>query len=123
MRQRVALIRTLAVDPDILLLDEPFSSLDFQTRLLVSNDIYQIIKQEHKSTILVTHDINEAVSMADTVYVLSPRPAAIKAIHTIKLTTSSPRTPMLSRKAPEFQPYVDLIWKEMVQNETNQSQP
>ncbi|MBS6580598.1 MAG: ABC transporter ATP-binding protein, partial [Clostridiales bacterium] len=95
MRQRVALIRTLAVDPDILLLDEPFSSLDFQTRLLVSNDIYQIIKQEHKSTILVTHDINEAVSMADTVYVLSPRPEAIKAIHTIKLTTSSPRTPML----------------------------
>ena len=103
MRQRVALIRTLAVNPDILLLDEPFSSLDYQTRLLVSNDIYQIIKQEHKSTILVTHDINEAVSMADTVYVLSPRPAAVKAIHPIELTTSQPRTPILSRKAVEFQ--------------------
>ena len=122
MRQRVALIRTLAVDPDILLLDEPFSSLDYQTRLLVSNDIYQIIKQEHKSTILVTHDINEAVSMADTVYVLSPRPAAVKAIHPIELTTSQPRTPILSRKAVEFQPYVDLIWKEMIQNEADQPQ-
>lgn len=117
MRQRVALIRTLAVNPDILLLDEPFSSLDYQTRLLVSDDIYQIIKQEHKSTILVTHDIGEAVSMADTIYVLSPRPATVKAIHSVKLTTSDPRTPMLSRKAPEYQPYVDLIWKEMIHHE------
>lgn len=113
MRQRAALIRTLAVDPDILLLDEPFSSLDFQTRLVVSDDIYHIIKQEHKSTILVTHDIQEAVSMADTVYVLSPRPAVVKACHAIRLTLPQPHTPMLARKAPEFQSYTDLIWKEM----------
>ncbi|MGL5329988.1 MAG: ABC transporter ATP-binding protein, partial [Peptostreptococcaceae bacterium] len=74
MRQRVALIRTLAVDPDVLLLDEPFSALDYQTRLIVSDDVYKIIKNENKSAILVTHDISEAISMSDTVVVLSKRP-------------------------------------------------
>ena len=117
MRQRAALIRTLAVDPDILLLDEPFSSLDFQTRILVSDDIYTIIKQEQKSTIMVTHDISEAISMADTIYVLTHRPARVKSIHTINLTTDGERSPMRARKAPEFQSYFDTIWKELIQDE------
>lgn len=76
MRQRAALIRTLAVDPDVLLLDEPFSALDSQTRLMVSEDICSIIRQEQKATLLVTHDISEAISFADTIYTLSRRPAA-----------------------------------------------
>ena len=81
MRQRVALIRTLSVDPSILLLDEPFSALDYQTRLMVNDDVYKVIKNENKSVILVTHDISEAISMADRIIVLSNRPARIKAIH------------------------------------------
>lgn len=78
MRQRVALIRTLAIMPDILLLDEPFSALDYQTRLAVSDDVYQIIKKEHKTAIMVTHDLAEAISMADRVVVLTNRPAKVK---------------------------------------------
>lgn len=113
MRQRVALIRTLAINPDILLLDEPFSSLDYQTRLLVGDDIYKIIKQENKATIMVTHDIDEAISMCDTIYVLTKRPASVKAVHDIHLTITGEKTPMNTRKAPEFQRYSDLIWKEM----------
>ena len=84
MRQRVALIRTLAIKPDILLLDEPFSALDYQTRLAVSDDVYQIIKKEHKTAIMVTHDLAEAISIADRVVVLTNRPATVKKIFEIK---------------------------------------
>lgn len=115
MRQRVALIRTLAVSPDILLLDEPFSALDSQTRLLVSEDIYRIIRQERKASILVTHDIAEAISFADSIYLLSHRPTRITHRLPITLTTEQERTPLSARKAPEFQEYFDFIWEEMVQ--------
>lgn len=111
MRQRVALIRTLATNPDILLLDEPFSALDYQTRLAVSNDVYNIIKKENKSVIMVTHDIAEAISMADRIIVLSKRPATIKNIYDIKLTNKS--EPIENRKAKEFAYYYDLIWKDI----------
>ena len=111
MRQRVALIRTLATKPDILLLDEPFSALDYQTRLKVSDDVYKIIKKEKKSAIMVTHDIAEAISMADKIIVLSKRPSVIKKIIDIKLTDKS--TPINNRKAKEFAYYYDLIWKEI----------
>lgn len=116
MRQRAALIRTLAVDPDILLLDEPFSALDSQTRLMVSEDIGSILRQERKSTLLVTHDISEAISFSDTIYTLSQRPARVKTVYTVQLTTELPRTPLRSRKAPEFQQYFNTIWEEMMQD-------
>ena len=112
MRQRVALIRTLAVQPEILLLDEAFSALDYQTRLVVSEDIYGIIKQEQKTAILVTHDIAESISMADRVIVLSRRPAIVKNSYQIHLTCPN-RTPICSRNAPEFKWYFDQIWKEL----------
>lgn len=111
MRQRVSLIRTLATKPDLLLMDEPFSALDYQTRLAVSDDVYNIIKNEKKSAIMVTHDIAEAVSMADRVIVLSQRPSTIKKIFEINLTDKS--TPINNRKAKEFSSYYDLIWKEI----------
>ena len=111
MRQRVSLIRTLATKPDILFLDEPFSALDYQTRLAVSDDVYQIIKKEKKSAIMVTHDLSEAISMADRVIVLSPRPSKIKNIYEIKLTNKS--TPIQNRKAKEFAYYYDKIWKDI----------
>ena len=111
MRQRVALIRTLATKPDLLLMDEPFSALDYQTRLSVSDDVYQIIKKEKKSAIMVTHDIAEAISMADKIIILSKRPSTIKKIIDIKLTDKS--TPIKNRKAKEFGYYYDLIWKEI----------
>lgn len=113
MRQRVALIRTLATDPDVLLLDEPFSALDYQTRLMVSDDIYKIIRQEHKDAILVTHDISEAISMCDQIAVLSRRPATIKSIYNISLTVNKERTPLEARKASEFKDYFDVLWKEL----------
>ena len=112
MRQRAALIRTLAVRPEILLLDEPFSALDYQTRLYVSDEIGIIIRKEKKTAILVTHDISEAVSLADRVIVLTQRPATVKSIHEIKLTISQ-KTPMKSREAPEFKDYFNTIWKEL----------
>lgn len=116
MRQRAALIRTLATKPELLLLDEPFSALDYQTRLFVSDEIGTIIKKEGKTAILVTHDISEAVSLSDRVIVLSKRPAEIKAIHKITFSIDS-RTPMKSREAPEFKDYFNLIWKELDFNE------
>ncbi len=113
MKQRVALIRTLSVDPDILLLDEPFSALDYQTRLIVCDDVYKIIKNENKSTILVTHDIGEAISISDKVAVLSRRPATIKNIYDIDIKVEGEKVPIKTRKVPEFQTYFDLLWKEL----------
>lgn len=116
MRQRAALIRTLALDPALLLLDEPFSALDYQTRLSVSDDIWQIIRREKKTALLVTHDISEAVSMADQVIVLTRRPARIRRV--IPITFKLPeRTPMASRDMPEFKQYFNLIWKELNSHE------
>ena len=112
MRQRVALIRTLVTDPEILLLDEAFSALDYQTRLVVNDDIYAIIKKENKTAILVTHDIAESISMADRVIVLSKRPGTVKNIYSISLSIEA-RTPLTSREAPEFRYYFQKIWKEL----------
>ena len=116
MRQRAALIRTLALQPELLLLDEPFSALDYQTRLSVCEDIYKIIKKEQKTAILVTHDISEAISMADRVIILSARPAHVARIVPIRLSLTE-RTPLASRSAPEFKSYFNLIWKELNQND------
>lgn len=116
MRQRAALIRTLAIKPDVLLLDEPFSALDYQTRLSVSDEIGTIIKKENKTAILVTHDISEAISLSDRVCVLSSRPAVLKAIHKIDFEIPE-RTPMHSREAVEFKDYFNTIWKELDYNE------
>lgn len=113
MRQRAALIRTLALSPQILLLDEPFSALDYQTRLNVSDDIGTIIKQQQMTAILVTHDLSEAISMADRVIILSRRPATIKKIVPIHLTLSEERTPAKARNAKEFPEYFQLLWEEI----------
>ncbi len=110
MRQRAALIRTLALSPEILLLDEPFSALDYQTRLNVSNDIGSIIKEKGISTLLVTHDLSEAISMADRVIVLTKRPGSVKAVIPIELSIPH-RTPKTSRNAPEFNMYYNQIWE------------
>lgn len=112
MRQRVALIRTLAIRPDILLLDEPFSALDYQTRLFVADEIGTIIRKEKKTAILVTHDISEAISLSDRVIVLSKRPACVKAIFPIQLSLAA-YSPMKAREAPEFKEYFNAIWKEL----------
>lgn len=111
MRQRVALIRTLATDPDILLLDEAFSALDYQTRLAVSDDVWKIIKKEKKTTIMITHDVAEAISMADRVIVLTSRPAKVKKIYNIEMKNKS--SPINNRKCPEFSKYYDIIWKDI----------
>ena len=114
MRQRAALIRTLALKPELLLLDEPFSALDSQTRLSVSDDIGKILKKENKPAILVTHDISEAISMADRVIILTKRPASVAKIVSIHLDIET-RTPLSSRNAPDFKSYFNLIWKELNQ--------
>ena len=111
MRQRVALIRTLAIKPDILLLDEPFSALDYQTRLALSDDVYKMIKDNQKTVIMITHDIAEAISMADRVVVLTNRPCQVKKVYDINLTNKS--TPIENRKCKEFSKYYDEIWKEL----------
>jgi len=110
MRQRVALIRTLAVNPNILLLDEPFAALDYQTKLKVSIEIYKIIKKEKKTTIMVTHDISEAISMADRIIVLSNRPAHVKKIYEINIEEE---TPLKKRNNKKFQEYFEKIWVEI----------
>ncbi|MDC7286962.1 ABC transporter ATP-binding protein [Blautia schinkii] len=115
MRQRAALIRTLALKPDLLLLDEPFSALDYQTRLNVSDDIGKILQKANKPAILVTHDISEAISMASRVIILSARPATIQKIVPIQLEIED-RTPLSSRNAPNFKSYFNLIWKELNKN-------
>lgn len=116
MRQRAALIRTLMLEPDILLLDEPFAALDYQTRLEVADDIWGIIRKEKKTAILITHDIAEAVSMADRIIVLTHRPAMVKSIIEVELTVED-RTPFKARSAPEFSDYFNWIWKELTQSE------
>lgn len=117
MRQRAALIRTLALDPRLLLLDEPFSALDYQTRLNVCDDVYQIIKKEKKTAILVTHDLSEAISMADRILILSKRPARIRRILNVRFADGS-LTPMQRRQAPEFKDYFNAIWKELNSDES-----
>jgi NitT/TauT family transport system ATP-binding protein len=112
MKQRIALIRTLVQKPDLLLLDEPFSALDFQTRLEVSADIYRIIRQEGKTAVLITHDIEEAVSMGDRILVLSKRPAKVKDIVEVNLGVTE-RNPFTSRDAPEFSTYFHKIYEEL----------
>lgn len=113
MRQRAALIRTLALSPRLLLLDEPFSALDYQTRLMVSDDIYQILRKQHVSVILVTHDLSEAISFCDQIIVLTKRPAAVKKEFEIQLTLPEARTPFNARMAPEFKDYFNAIWGEL----------
>lgn len=116
MRQRAALIRTLLLEPDILLLDEPFSALDYQTRLEVADDIWSIIRKEKKTAILITHDISEAISMADRVIVLSSRPGTVKQVIDINLSIEN-RTPFATRSAPEFREYFNQIWKELTDHD------
>ena len=119
MRQRVALIRTLILKPDILLLDEPFSSLDYQSKIIVQDDIYKIIKEEKKTTIMVTHDITEAIAMADVIYVLTSRPSTIKKKFDIDLDIDkNEKTPLNARKSIKFQEYFSMIWKELDFNES-----
>lgn len=115
MRQRAALIRTLALKPDLLLLDEPFSALDYQTRLYVCDDISSIIRQTGKTAVLITHDLSEAISTADRIIVLSSRPGKIK---TILTTSFSPEydSPLKRRNAPEFSAYFNQLWQ-ILQND------
>ncbi|MBA5851235.1 ABC transporter ATP-binding protein [Clostridium sp. cel8] len=112
MRQKVALIRTLALNPEVLLLDEPFSALDYQTRLNISDEIFKILKRENKTVIMVTHDIAEAISMSNRVLVLSKRPAKIKKIFNITFDKSY-NSPLKSREDPKFRIYFNEIWKEL----------
>lgn len=115
MKQRVSLIRTLAIKPDILFLDEPFSALDFSTRLKVSDDVYKIIKDSKKTTIMVTHDIGEAISMANKVIVLSKSPALVNGVYNIELINKG--LPTQNRKDEKFNYYYDLIWKYLDKDE------
>ncbi len=110
MRQRAALIRTLAVSPSVLLLDEAFSALDYQTRLAVTDDISSIIRSENVTALLVTHDISEAVSLSDRIVVLSARPGHVKSVHEIKMEGA---TPASRRDEAAFRSYFNIIWKEL----------
>lgn len=109
MRQRVALIRTLAPKPDLLLLDEPFSALDSQTRIAVCEDVYKIIKAEEKTAVLITHDISEAISMSDIIIVLSDRPSQVKSVYRPLIDG----TPVEKRRSEKFGTLFDKIWKEL----------
>ncbi len=110
MRQRAALIRTLAIQPEILLLDEPFSALDYQTRLSVCDDVYNIIRSEKKTALLVTHDISEAISVADRILVLSARPASVVASHELEFGNTEP---LKRRESPRFSSWFEILWKEL----------
>ncbi len=112
MRQRVALIRTLATKPKILLLDEAFSALDYQTRIMVTNDIYGILRKENITALIVTHDISEAISMSDRVIVLTKRPGTIKDIRKIDFNIEN-RNPINCRESPLFSKYFNTLWKEL----------
>ncbi len=111
MKQRVSLIRTLATKPDLLLLDEPFSALDYQSRLKVSNDVYNIIKKEQKTVLMITHDIGEAISLSDEVIVLSKRPSIVKKKYLINIDKSL--SPIQRRNTSEFNYYYDQIWRDL----------
>lgn len=114
MRQRAALVRTLLLEPSLLLLDEPFSALDYQTRLAIADEIGVILKKENRTALLVTHDIAEAISLSDRIVILSNRPAKIKEIIDIELSCPEGiRTPLKCREAPEFRHYFNKIWKEL----------
>lgn len=115
MRQRAALARTLCTDPDIVLLDEPFSALDSQTRLALADEITEILRREAKTVILVTHDIGEAISMAERVVVLSRRPGQVKSDHLIHFATPNGArlAPLAARNAPEFNGYFNTLWQEL----------
>lgn len=121
MRQRAALIRTLALEPELLLLDEPFSALDFQTRLSVCDDVARILRKEKKTAILVTHDLSEAVSMADRVIVLTKRPARIKTILEMNFADEK-LSPFERRNAPEFKEYFNLLWRELNGTDTSRTE-
>ena len=110
MRQRAALIRTLAADPELLLLDEPFSALDYQTRLSVCDDVYNIIRSEKKTAILVTHDISEAISVADRILVLSARPARVTAAYKLGFGST---VPLKRRESPQFSGWFETLWREL----------
>ena len=114
MRQRVALIRTLVLEPKLLLLDEPFSALDYQTRLTLCDDVAEILKNEKKTALLVTHDISEAISLSDKIIVLSSRPAKVK--DEIHLNLNG-ETPLKKREDSSFGSYFDLIWRELTNEE------
>ena len=116
MRQRVALIRTLALKPQVLLLDEAFSALDYQTRVRVSCDVYEILRRENKTIVMVTHDIPEAVSMSDVVIILSKRPAVVQKQLAIQLGNGADN-PIVRRTHPQFQQYFNSIWRELMQDE------
>ena len=111
MKQRVALIRTLATKPDLLLLDEPFSALDYQSRIKVADDVYNIIKKEKKTAIMITHDISEAISLSQKIYVFSKRPATIKNKYTIKIPDNI--NSIEKRKCLEFADYYEKIWSDL----------
>lgn len=111
MRQRVALIRTLAFSPKILLLDEPFSALDYQTRLEVCDDVYKIIKSENKTALLVTHDISEAIALADRIIVLTKRPSKILNVH--EIDTDKSLSPLKRRESQGFSSWFERLWREL----------
>ncbi|MFB5084898.1 ABC transporter ATP-binding protein, partial [Symbiobacterium thermophilum] len=113
MRQRAALVRTLAIDPDILLLDEPFSALDFQTKLTLIDEVWSLLRSEQKTVLLVTHDISEAISMSDRVIVLSRRPGRVKSVHEIRFAGPERPIPFQARSAPEYGGYFHRIWAEL----------
>lgn len=113
MRQRVGLIRTLVTDPDILLLDEPFSALDYQSRLTLAEDVFHIIKDQGKTAILVTHDISEAISMADRVLVMSKRPSSIIAEYKVAFEEGEGLSPWKKREAGRYHEYFNSIWKDL----------
>ena len=118
MKQRAALIRTLALEPQLLLLDEPFSALDYQTRLFVSADICRLIRAAGKTMIIITHDLSEAISLADRIIVLSGRPAIVKNEVNVRLTLADD-SPLAARNAPEFQQYFNMLWEDLThENET-----
>lgn len=117
MRQRAALIRTLILNPDLLLLDEPFSALDYHTRLTVGDDIWHIIRNQHKTAILVTHDLAEAISFGDKVLILSSRPGTLKSVLSLSFPPEK-NTPLLRRSTTEFNEYFQFLWKELNENES-----
>lgn len=112
MRQRVAFMRTLAINPSVILLDEPFSALDFQTRLILQAEVMAVIREHGKSIVLVTHDIGEAITMADRIIVLTNRPAEVKSMHTISLSMEE-RNPIKVRSSEKFNYYFERIWSDL----------